>query len=264
MNATLGFQICNTCLGICSVDVVSDNGQHAVLIIEPKCEQRTEQQISDMSSDDDTDVNSDSECTPQSPDTFPDSVVYEETSDAEPCNASSSSTRVLRQRSACFQATSLAASNSQNSVNTQRVTSTHIRQLGDFLRKKGEQRLPEVIPPTELDAHLASFFMNAKKIDPKKGTNSEYEPSSLSSMFSSFNRHLTSLKYEADIKWDQQFSGCRSALCVKLKQLKRLGKGAKKHHISVLAPFAPAELQALLDEKLLGIGEPCLKMFWPV
>jgi hypothetical protein len=121
----------------------------------------------------------------------------------------------------------------QKNKRTKVKTEGHMRLLKEFLSTRGEVRLPENIPPKDLNKLLSLFFLSVKKTD---GT--DYEPGSLKGMQGSFERHLKESGYTTSIISDIQFEKSRSALASKQKQLKKKGKGNK-----------PKAAQALTDEE---------------
>ena len=116
---------------------------------------------------------------------------------------------------------------------TKRKTEGHIRLLEMFLRRRGEERLPEAIPPETLNNLLAVFFMSVRKVNRE-----EYQPSTLRDMQSSFERYLREKGYKHSIISDRDFEKSRRTLIAKQKELKKAGKGNK-----------PQAAQALTDEE---------------
>lgn len=121
----------------------------------------------------------------------------------------------------------------QKNKRTKLKTEGHIRLLKDFLSTRGEVRLPEAIPPNDMNKLLALFFLSVKKTD---GT--DYEPGSLKGMQGSFERHLKERGYTTSLVTSIHFEKSRAALASKQKQLKKRGKGNK-----------PKAAQALTDEE---------------
>ena len=73
----------------------------------------------------------------------------------------------------------------QQNKNTRAKTTRDVKVLNEFLREKHEHRNPEDIEAKELNEYLCDFILSVNRKDGK-----DFEPSSLRSLFSSFNRHL--------------------------------------------------------------------------
>ncbi|XP_076445499.1 uncharacterized protein LOC143283209 [Babylonia areolata] len=106
--------------------------------------------------------------------------------------------------------------------NTHRKTGADMRILGSYMRSLNEMRLPENIPPVDLDKYLSSFFLVVRKTD-----GSEYEPCSLRAMLASIERYLRQKNYPASLTRDTEFSNMRNVLKLKQQMLRSLGKGQK-------------------------------------
>ncbi|XP_062587410.1 zinc finger MYM-type protein 2-like [Saccostrea cucullata] len=132
--------------------------------------------------------------------------------------------------------------------NTSKKTKCDINTFKEFLQAKGEFRVPEIIPPFELNLHIASFLLSVKK---KDGT--EYEPTSLRAYMSSINRYLQQKEYGYSIINDLQFSKARDVLKTKQKQLKSLGKGNKPMAADELTEN---EFKIFYEKKILGPYTP--------
>ena len=74
--------------------------------------------------------------------------------------------------------------------NTLMKTASHLKLLNEYLTSKGEDRVIQSIPPSELDTYLSSFIISVRTKDGK-----EYEPVSLRGTISSFDRHLRKRGY---------------------------------------------------------------------
>ena len=68
---------------------------------------------------------------------------------------------------------------------TRAKTQRDMKLLTTFLLEKNEQRKLEEIQPEELNWYIGEFIVSVKRKDGQ-----DYEPSSLRSLFSSFNRYL--------------------------------------------------------------------------
>lgn len=106
--------------------------------------------------------------------------------------------------------------------NTHRKTGADMRILTAYMRSLNEMRLPEAIPPTELDKYLSSFFFVVRKAD-----GSEYEPCSLRAMLASIERYLRFKNYPLSLTRDSAFSNMRNVLKLKQQTLRSIGKGQK-------------------------------------
>ncbi|GFN93588.1 Zinc finger mym-type protein 2 [Plakobranchus ocellatus] len=106
--------------------------------------------------------------------------------------------------------------------NTHRKTGADMRILTAYMRSLNEMRLPEAIPPAELDRYLSSFFLVVRKAD-----GSEYEPCSLRAMLASIERYLRFKNYPLSLTRDSAFSNMRNILKLKQQTLRSIGKGQK-------------------------------------
>lgn len=112
--------------------------------------------------------------------------------------------------------------NAMENKNTHRKTGADMRILTAYMRSLNEMRLPEAIPPTELDKYLSSFFLVVRKSD-----GSEYEPCSLRAMLASIERYLRFKNYPLSLTRDSAFSNMRNVLKLKQQTLRSIGKGQK-------------------------------------
>ena len=103
--------------------------------------------------------------------------------------------------------------NEQKSKATKQKTDASIRLLQQYLIRRGDNRKVENIPPQELDDILSLFFVSVRKTN---GT--EYEPSSLKSFQSSFQRYLKENNYKYDIINDRDFNKSNRVLASKQKE----------------------------------------------
>ncbi|XP_021338920.1 zinc finger MYM-type protein 2-like [Mizuhopecten yessoensis] len=110
----------------------------------------------------------------------------------------------------------------QSNKNTLLKTWNDMKVLKAFFETPeiNESRSIQNIPPPELSPLLSQFFMSVRKVD-----GSEYEPNSLRSMMSSFDRQLRRFNYGHAIITSPLFAQVREVLKSKQKQLKRDGKG---------------------------------------
>ncbi|KAJ8286476.1 hypothetical protein GJAV_G00039650 [Gymnothorax javanicus] len=109
---------------------------------------------------------------------------------------------------------------------TIRSTQTALRNFRDFLISKYPSETREIycIPCNELDAYLASFFVDARQKD-----GSEYEPNSLANYQCGLERYLKEQRYSYSITRDKEFRRSQEALKQKQLELKFKGKGNKPH-----------------------------------
>lgn len=136
----------------------------------------------------------------------------------------------------------------QQNVNTKRKTDQDMLVFKQYLQQSGELRVPEVIPPHELNLLLCTFILSVKK---KDGT--EYEPTTLRSYLSSIDRYMKMKSYPVSIINDIQFSKCRSILKLKQKELKGMGKGNKPRAADEITD---TELEKMYETKTLGGHSP--------
>ena len=143
-------------------------------------------------------------------------------------------------------------------ANTLRKTASNLKLLGEFLNSCGESRCMNTIPPFELDPLLAQFIVSVRT---NKGT--EYEPSTLRGMISSFDRHLRKRNYGFSIinGTGTEFAKTRDALRAKQRDLKSQGKGSKPQRAE---PITDKEIEQLYAAGELGNANPnsVLNTFW--
>ena len=138
----------------------------------------------------------------------------------------------------------------QENNNTQRKTKGDLSVLVEFLKTvKDETREVENIPPSELNEYLSEFILSVKK----KSTNDEYEPCTLRSFVSSFDRYLKSKDYGYSIVKDAVFERTRKTLQAKQRDLKKKGKGNKPNASTALNE---SQIKLLYEKKLLGTSSP--------
>uniref|UniRef100_A0A670ZNC7 KIAA1958 n=1 Tax=Pseudonaja textilis TaxID=8673 RepID=A0A670ZNC7_PSETE len=103
---------------------------------------------------------------------------------------------------------------------------TALRNFREFLISKypSETREIYIIPCKELDAYLASFFVDARQKD-----GSEYEPNSLANYQCGLERYLKEHRYGYSITRDKEFKRSQEALKQKQMELRCKGKGNKPH-----------------------------------
>ena len=113
----------------------------------------------------------------------------------------------------------------QANKNTVSKTNRDVSLLKEFLRAKEMDKEIESLEPKELEDVLCAFIGEVKKKD-----GGEYEPTTLRSFISSFDRYLRRKSYPTTIIDGQQFTKTREILVAKQteqKELKQAGKGNK-------------------------------------
>ena len=108
----------------------------------------------------------------------------------------------------------------QANKNTLSKTKRDVSLLKEFMRMKGRDEEFENIELRELDEILCAFILAVKKKDGE-----EYEPTTLWSLVSSFDRYLRKKGYPTAIIEEQEFRKTRETLVAKQKELKKSGKG---------------------------------------
>ncbi|KAL3855021.1 hypothetical protein ACJMK2_014252 [Sinanodonta woodiana] len=140
----------------------------------------------------------------------------------------------------------------QANINTKKKTEGDLKLFMAFLQSQGEQRFPELIPPSDLNQHISHFILSVRK----KGGD-EFEPSSLRGMISSIDRYLRTKSYGVSIITDIKFDKSRSVLKMKMMDLKKLGKGNKPRASD---PISDQDLQKMYEANTLGADNPiCIR-----
>jgi hypothetical protein len=134
--------------------------------------------------------------------------------------------------------------------NTLRKTLAHVKLLQEFLGAKYKVKTPmHLIQPADLNKYVTDFIVNVRKIGGE-----EYEPCSLRSFVSSFDRQLKRHKYTTQIMSNSiEFSESREALRMKQRDLKSQGKGSRPNKAD---PLTDEEIQQLYASDQLGIKTP--------
>uniref|UniRef100_A0A8C5TS00 KIAA1958 n=1 Tax=Malurus cyaneus samueli TaxID=2593467 RepID=A0A8C5TS00_9PASS len=147
-----------------------------------------------------------------------------------------------------FNSLSAELSREQNEK-TIRSTQTALRNFREFLISKypSETREIYVIPCKELDAYLASFFVDARQKD-----GSEYEPNSLANYQCGLERYLKEHRYGYSITRDKEFKRSQEAL--KQKQIDKAGMSGDCSHNNV--HFFPADEEEVWMTGCLGGDRP--------
>lgn len=137
----------------------------------------------------------------------------------------------------------------QENRSTLRKTIGDIEKLNQFFKIKGENREMKDIPPVELDILVSNFILSVRKAD-----GSEYEPTTIRNMISSFDRKLRRHSYpESIINSKTAFTLTKDTLKAKLKSLKKQGKGNRPKEAK---PITDTEIGMLYEQNILGGSSP--------
>ena len=136
----------------------------------------------------------------------------------------------------------------QSNKNTLSKTNRDVSLLKEFLRAKEVDKEIENLEAKELDEVLCAFIVEVKKKD-----GGEYEPTTLRSFISSFDRYLRKKGYPTTIIDGQEFRKTRETLVAKQKELKKAGKGNKSKATRALTD---EEVDILYGKNLLGLSSP--------
>ena len=101
-------------------------------------------------------------------------------------------------------------------ANTRQKTLSHQKLFEQFLVSQNEVRQIHNIPPSDLDKYISKFLLSVRQ---KNGQ--EYEPVTLRSMFSSFERYLKRHNYGTSLISGYEFDTSRKVLKSKQKDLKK-------------------------------------------
>jgi hypothetical protein len=144
--------------------------------------------------------------------------------------------------------------NDMKNCNTQLATKCHVGLFSKWLRAKSEMRAPEEIDAQQLNIHLAQFILTIRKEGDEDihHPSRQYEPCSLTAMYSSVSRYLISKEYEHNLKTSELFRHSREVLSAKMKELKQLGKGNRPH---AAEPFTTDEIAKMYEMNILGVGK---------
>ena len=136
----------------------------------------------------------------------------------------------------------------QENKHTLSKTNRDVSLLKEFLRAKEIDEELENIEAKVLDEILCRFIVEVKKKD-----GGEYEPTTLRSFISSFDRYLRRKRYPTTIIYGQEFRKTRETLVAKQKELKKAGKGNKTKAARALTD---EEVDILYGKELLGLSSP--------
>ena len=104
------------------------------------------------------------------------------------------------------------------------------------------------IPPEDLDAHLAAYFVGTRQQNGE-----EYEPDTLTSYQRGIDRFLQDSGYPVSIIRDKEFQRSRKCLAAKRVELKKQGKGNKPNAAEVITE----EEEKIMREKgIVGRSSP--------
>ena len=106
----------------------------------------------------------------------------------------------------------------QENKNTLSKTQRDVSLLNFFLVSRHELREIEKIDANDLDVLIANFLLQVRKKDGE-----QYEPTSLRSFVSSFDRYLRKKDYSSTIMDGKEFRKTKETLVVKQKELKKEG-----------------------------------------
>lgn len=120
--------------------------------------------------------------------------------------------------------------NKLDKANTIRCTNRDIRQFQTYLETQFVLCPIEELSPTDLNHHLANFFMSCMKKD-----GSSYEPSSLTAKLYSIDRYLQANDYPHSLRSDKAFKLTRDSLKAKKVASKEDGKGNRPHKAAGLS-----------------------------
>ena len=117
----------------------------------------------------------------------------------------------------------------QENKNTLSKTQRDVSLLKKILVSRNELREIENIDAKDLDVIIANFLLQVRKKDGE-----QYEPTSLRSFVSSFDRYLKKKDYSPTIVEGKEFRKTKEALVAKQKELKKEGKGNKPNAARML------------------------------
>ncbi|RUA04261.1 MAG: hypothetical protein DSY43_06765 [Gammaproteobacteria bacterium] len=146
--------------------------------------------------------------------------------------------------------------NQQDNKNTLSKTQRDISLLKKFLVSNNEPKEIENIDAKDLDDYIANFLLQVRKQNGE-----QYEPTSLRSFISSFDRYLRKKEYPSTIIEGKQFRKTKEVLVAKQKELKKAGKGNKPNAARTLTD---EEVDILYGQDLLGCStsESLINTLW--
>ena len=144
----------------------------------------------------------------------------------------------------------------QENKNTFSKTQRDVSLLKKFLVSRNELREIENIDANDLDVLIANFLLQVRKKDGE-----QYEPTSLRSFVSSFDRYLRKKDYSSTIMEGKEFRKTKEVLVAKQKELKKEGKGNKPNAARMLTD---EEVDILYGQDLLGCSssEALINTIW--
>jgi len=128
--------------------------------------------------------------------------------------------------------------------------------LQKFLVSRNELREIENIDAKDLDVLIANFLLQVRKKDEE-----QYEPTSLRSFFSSFDRCLRKKNCSSNIMEGKEFRKTKEASVAEQKELKKERKGNKPNAARMLTD---EEVDILYGQDLLGrsSSEALINTIW--
>ena len=123
-----------------------------------------------------------------------------------------------------------------------------VKLVETFFKREKEERSLQDIPPEVLAPLLCKFFIGVRKSD-----GSQYEPNTLRSFLSSFERHLKKHDYPSSLINDREFDKLREVLKSKQMDLKRAGKGNLPNKAD---PITDEEIEILWQRQQFGLHTP--------
>ena len=144
----------------------------------------------------------------------------------------------------------------QENKNTFSKTQRDVSFLKKILVSRNELREIANIDAKDLDVLIANFLLQVRKKDGE-----QYEPTSLRSFVSSFDRYLRKKDYSSTIMEGKEFRKTKEVLVAKQKELKKEGKGNKPN---VACMLTDEEVDILYGQDLLGCSssEALINTIW--
>ena len=134
--------------------------------------------------------------------------------------------------------------NSNLNPETQKKTKREVGAFEKWLKTQNEPRPIESVEPEALNLLLGLYIISVKRQD-----GGLYEPSSLTSIFSSVKRYLEQKDYHENIMTSEKFKQARDSLATRKKELKAQGMGNQPNKVSTVG-----EKKNCLSRFLEGLG----------
>ena len=119
--------------------------------------------------------------------------------------------------------------NSNLNPETQKKTKREVGAFEKWLKTQNEPRPIESVEPEALNLLLGLYIISVKRQD-----GGLYEPSSLTSIFSSVKRYLEQKDYHENIMTSEKFKQARDSLATRKKELKAQGMGNQPNKVSTV------------------------------